>query len=222
MKIGEMISLGLVISLGILLLVGVLPFPSPEKESPYRPTVPKPEEVGERLTETTIYTIEAASREKWAYFDFSRGAVVEVRERSSLDWDLAFQRHRILSNGGATNPAGRAGVLSLGKVDFRAVTTAPESGYIADTGAGPGGMTNNDGLARWYDYRLLTHTLKSKGEVYIIRTADHKYAKMRILSYYCEGKRPGCVTIEYVYQGNGSPEFVKKSGQDGRAPRPQP
>lgn len=148
-------------------------------------------------------------REKWAYFDFSRGAVVDIRDRTSLDWDLAFQRHRIISNGGATNPAGQAGILNLGMVDFQAVTTAPESGYISDTGTRPRGITENKGIARWYDYSIFTHTLKPKGEVYIIRTADNKYAKMRILSYYCEKKKSGCVTIEYVYQGNGSRKFVK-------------
>lgn len=214
MKVGEMISLGIVISLGILLLVGFWPFSSPwdeEEGKPYRLTISKPREVGEKITETTVYTIDATSREKWAYFDFSRGTVVEIGERTSLDWDLAFQRHRILSNGGATHPAGRAGILNLGKVDFQAVTTAPESGYIPDTGAGLKGITENDAVAHWYDYRILSHALKPKGEVYIIRTADNKYAKMRILSYYCEGKKPGCMTIEYVYQGNGSREFVKLS-----------
>jgi hypothetical protein len=44
---------------------------------------------------------------------------------------------------------------------------------------------------------------------YAIRTADGKYAKMRLLSYYCDGgQASGCFTLEYVYQGDGSRRFV--------------
>jgi hypothetical protein len=44
-----------------------------------------------------------------------------------------------------------------------------------------------------------------------VRTADGRFAKMRILSYYCTGATPGCVTFEYVYQGSGSRRFVTDS-----------
>jgi HmuY protein len=51
--------------------------------------------------------------------------------------------------------------------------------------------------------------LHPKPNVYIIRTADGKYAKMRIISYYCDGgQASGCFTIEYIYQGDGSRRFA--------------
>ena len=34
-------------------------------------------------------------------------------------------------------------------------------------------------------------------------TADGRYAKLQLLSYYCPGARPGCLTFRYVYQGAG-------------------
>tara|TARA_B100000315_G_C14137890_1_gene390002 strand:- start:63 stop:350 length:288 start_codon:yes stop_codon:yes gene_type:complete len=93
-------------------------------------------------------------------------------------------------------------------IDFQTVTTAPESGYITDSRAGPNGITENDGIARWYNYSIFTHAIKPKGEIYLVRTADNRYAKMRILNYYCEGEKSGCVTIEYVYQGDSSRGLV--------------
>ena len=46
--------------------------------------------------------------------------------------------------------------------------------------------------------------LAPKREIYVIRTQEGKYAKMRMLSYYCTGNMAGCMTFEYVYQGDGS------------------
>ena len=44
-----------------------------------------------------------------------------------------------------------------------------------------------------------------------VRTHDGKYAKMHILSYYCANKSAGCLTFEYVYQGDGSPRLAAPS-----------
>ncbi len=40
--------------------------------------------------------------------------------------------------------------------------------------------------------------------MYAIRTADGRYAKVEIVGYYCPGAEPGCLTLRYVYQGDGS------------------
>jgi hypothetical protein len=49
------------------------------------------------------------------------------------------------------------------------------------------------------------HVLRPKSQVYVIHTADGKYAKMRLVSSYCDGNQAsGCFTMEYVYQGDGS------------------
>jgi hypothetical protein len=52
-------------------------------------------------------------------------------------------------------------------------------------------------LERWYTYSWTSHLLTSKGHVYGVRTADGRHATLEIVSYYCPGARPGCVTIRY-------------------------
>jgi hypothetical protein len=167
--------------------------------------------VGDRLVGPVFYTLEARAAEQWTYFDFSRGSVVEVPHQFGVDWDLAFQRHKILANGGATNPKGRGAILNLGAVAFDAVMEVPAEGYIEDVIASINPdtiVTENLAIKAWYHYNFLTHVLQPKTNVYAIRTADGKYAKMRLVSYYCDGgQASGCFTIEYAYQGDGSRYF---------------
>ena len=179
---------------------------------PVSVTSPRPREVGEQLVGPLLYTLSARAPESWTYFDFSRGAVVEVPHQLVPDWDLAFQRHKILANGGATNPKAKAAILNLGEVPFDAVMEAPAAGYVEDTIAtltADAIVTENLAIKAWYHYNWLTHVLRPKPYVYVIRTADGKYAKLRLVSYYCEGgQASGCFTFEYVYQGDGSRRFV--------------
>jgi heme-binding HmuY-like protein len=178
----------------------------------YVVTPPHPVEVGQRLVGPVVYTLDARASDQWTYFDFSRGSVVEVPHQFSVDWDLAFQRHKILANGGATNPKGKGAMLNLGEVPFEEVTTAPTQGYVDDTIASitPDSLTTeNLAVKAWYRYNMFTHILRPKPNVYVIRTADGKYAKMHLLSYYCAGgEASGCFTFEYVYQGDGSRSFL--------------
>lgn len=171
-----------------------------------------PLEVGDRLVGPVMYTLDARALNHWTFFDFSRGSVVEVPHQFSLAWDLAFQRHKIIANGGATNPKGKGAILNLGGVGFEAVTEAPADGYLTDTIAaiGPERIeTENLAIKAWYRYNFITHLLRAKPNVYVIRTAAGKFAKVRIVSYYCEGgNSSGCFTFEYVYQGDGSRRFA--------------
>jgi hypothetical protein len=167
--------------------------------------------MGERLVGPLLYTLDARDPESWTYFDFSRGSVVEVPHQFVVDWDLAFQRHKVLANGGATNPKGKAAILNLGEVSWDDVTEATAAGYVDDTIATISAdsiVTENLAIKSWYDYNWLTHLLRPKPYVYVIRTADGKYAKLRLVSYYCEGgQASGCFTFEYMYQGDGSRRF---------------
>ena len=92
-------------------------FPGPPVGN-FTVTPPSPAEVGDRLVGPVLYTLEARAAEQWTFFDFSRGSVVDVPHQFGVEWDLAFQRHKILANGGATNPKGRGAILNLGAVAF--------------------------------------------------------------------------------------------------------
>jgi HmuY protein len=218
-RIRLVLKVGLValpfLGLAILLLAPWL-FPGPPVGN-FSATPPNPIPVGARLAGPVLYTLDARAADTWTFFHFAQGSVVDVPHQFGLDWDLAFQRHKIIVNGGATNPKGQGGILNLGEVPFEDVTEAPADGYVEDTIAtiNPEGITTeNLAIKAWYDYNMLTHLLHPKPNTYLIRTADGKYARMHLVSYYCDGgQASGCFTFEYVYQGDGTRRFVSEPKQ---------
>lgn len=186
----------------VAMVVGSLRRPEVATHSP-SPAVPR--EVGDRVVGPLTYTVDATAHDRWVYFDFSRRSVIESPEPGALEWDLAFQRHRMMTNGGDTNPAGRAGVLDLGPFPLDSAITVPAAGYVTDERRGD--ISRNPLLEDWYDYSWTSHLLRPADRTYAIRTADGRYAVVRFLGYYCPGAVPGCITFRYRYRGDGGRRF---------------
>ncbi len=171
-------------------------------ESSLIPTKIEPVEVGNRTTPVITYTLDASDIEKWVFFDFSRGSVIEKMERDSLDWDIAFKRAKLLTNGGATNKEGKGGALAVNLAKIHEVASVPEgTAFETDYRPYKKPERENRALVKWFKYNYINHRLEPKPEVYVIRTADGRFAKMKILSYYCQGEKVGCYTFQYLYQG---------------------
>lgn len=162
------------------------------------------------LLETKVTVINASSEKNWIYFDFSRNEQVNIFDQSSLEWDLAFRRAKVLTNSGASNKIGNAGLIDLGEKDFDSVTEVPVENYIQDTPTRT--EPENGALLKWYKYNYLSHKLTPKTNVYAVRTADKKFAKVQFLNFYCANKELGCIEMRYVYQDNGSNSFLKEPG----------
>ena len=142
------------------------------------------------------YTIDARDKKNWAYFDVASGAAVQTSP-TSLDWDLAFRRTDILTNGGSTNPSGLGGAIDLGKIAIEDAT-APADGYLADVEHEDRGL-ENPALHKWYDYDWTTHTVSARDRTYAIRTATGETSLLTFVSYYCADGSSGCVTFRYLY-----------------------
>ncbi|MDP2675121.1 MAG: HmuY family protein [Dehalococcoidia bacterium] len=145
------------------------------------------------------YTIDARSRREWVYFDFSSGTVVST-SRDSLDWDLAFKRTDILTNGGDTNPAGASGAVDLGEIPL-SEAVPPAGGYLADATDDENGV-ENPALHKWYSYNWTTHIVNSKGHIFAVRTATGEVVLLKFASYYCDDGSSGCVTFRYKHVQN--------------------
>jgi hypothetical protein len=165
----------------------------------FSPTAPAPRDVGRARVGPAVLTVDATDPEKWRYFSFAMGSVVDDAQR----WDLAFRRYQILANGGPQYP-GKGGIRDLGDVRFDQVNAVPDTGYaVTENAPDP----KNPAIAGWYRYGFFSHVLKPKPHVWAVRTADGRYAKIEIVSYYCPQGRPGCVTFRYVFQGDGTTGF---------------
>jgi hypothetical protein len=162
------------------------------------------------LMTTHITTVNASSEKDFVYFDFSSGKAVKILDSSSLEWDLAFRRGKVISNGGASSRLGQAGLINLGDVEFDTVVNVPRHDYVEDAAAKT--ETENPVMIKWYNYNYLTHKLTAKKNIYAIKTANGKFAKFQFLSFYCANKEAGCIKIQYVYQDNGTSSFLKTEG----------
>lgn len=138
---------------------------------------------GESMT-----TIDASNAEAWVYFSFESGAEVTPADpQSSPDWDLAFQRFHIISNGGASGSGGAA-VAVLVDQPFSSVSSAPEDGFISDE---PDSDDDDDVVDSafaagdgWYDYDSSTNHLSPRPLVYVVRTSGGAHYKLELLDYY--------------------------------------
>lgn len=156
------------------------------------------------------YMIDASSSDDWAYFSFSDGQTVSISDpASSLLWDLGFQRFRIQSNSG-TSGTGQGGAINMGRIDFDTLSEASASGYTVDTVltyddmGGTHEYNGNPAMKDWYNMAGMPPTFTAKDTVFVVKTADGKYAKVKILDYYNQQQTSGFITFKYVYQPNGS------------------
>jgi hypothetical protein len=175
--------------------------PRPEGRPPTVLT-PGPEPEG-LLIERTI-TVDARSAEGWIRLDLSTGGEVPASDPAA--WDLAVRRFQIVVNGGP-GFRGDAGVAVIHGIPFDSLLEAPAAGYAASQ-VSRGGDTATAAFEDWYDYSFLSHLLTPGDLVFALRTADGRYAKLEILDYYCPGAQPGCLTLRYAYQGDGSRRLV--------------
>jgi hypothetical protein len=150
----------------------------------------------------------------FTFYSLRENRTVPPADSASTDWDLAFNSTTILVNGGASGP-GMGGAVVLQDTAFAAVTEAPPAdSFAVDRGtertetAIPGGAGNG-----WYDYDFATGIVEPRPAVLVIRTADGRYAKVDIESYY-RGAPPAeeldpeegfrYYTFRYLFQPDGS------------------
>ncbi|MFN3596449.1 MAG: HmuY family protein [Rubricoccaceae bacterium] len=102
-------------------------------------------------------------------------------DSASTAWDIAFRGTTILVNGGSSGPG--QGAALIAEAPYASVAEAPADGYRVDAPgqpAIPGGSGNG-----WYVYNAQTNVIAPiAGRTLIIRTADGRFAKLRIVSYY--------------------------------------
>ncbi|ADO75066.1 HmuY family protein [Stigmatella aurantiaca] len=164
--------------------------------------------------ETVKLTVDASDASKTIGVRLGQGTVAALTpptegfaEPAVGNWDISFKRTWLQTNSG-TSGSGQAGALVAEDTEFSAVTRAAEGPYTADTMlpvAGPPGSGEASGnavLNDWYDYDTTTHVVTPKARVFLVKTVEGAFAKVRILTY-----SGGTFTLEYTYSGPGRTSF---------------
>jgi hypothetical protein len=149
---------------------------------------------------------------KYTLFSFKTGAIVLNTDSASTKWDIGFNSTKIIVNSGTSGPGTAAAQVVSGI--FSDLTVAPDAGYLQDNKlAVPAfyAIIRSSGSG-WYNYDGATNVISPiAGRVLIIKTADGKYVKMEIISYYKDAPvAPTSASINryytfrYIYQPDGS------------------
>ncbi len=161
---------------------------------------------------------------KFTFFSFKTGALVDHADSATGKWDLGFRATTIIVNGTTSGP-GASQVQLLSGV-FDELKEAPVDGYKSDNDPSPIGPVPNATLAiptgsgnGWYTATggapgTPTITKPIAGKIIVVKTAEGRYAKIEILSYYKDapanptGTEPArYYTFRYVYQPNDTRSF---------------
>ncbi len=148
------------------------------------------------------------------YFSLSTGLEVKGADTLTNKWDIKFRRSSIFVNSG-TSGTGTTQAQLVSNI-FENLSTAPTDGYKADATGAPA-------TAGWYNYTGETGTPKHvilmvPGKIIVLKTAENKYAKLEMLSYYKGNPNPTSAafldastrtpsryyTFRYILQPDGS------------------
>lgn len=169
---------------------------------------------------------------KWYYFSFATGTFVgegsakpadgdDKRWSERTDWDIAFHRQNVRTNGGASGK-GKGGIMELKEENLASVKTVPEGKFTEDEGGNKitiafkmppvpenyAEVSLNKGAINWVAFVHETMSWKlNKRNVFIVRTADGKYAKFQFVNFLNEKNKSGFLSFQYAFQKDGTKDF---------------
>jgi HmuY protein len=190
---------------GVWLLVGCAANIAPKADTQ---TDPATTDESGRITSkqladgVTESLVDATDDSAWQRFDLDYAR--EVRDANDdSDWDLAFNRFHIRSNGGASDKGG-VELAQLPGQAFATLLQAPSAGFQQDQPDGPADDDDepdnvfNNGDRDWYDYNLMNHTLSPADISYVVHSTDDRYFKLRIESYYDAAGTPAWLRFPWA------------------------
>jgi hypothetical protein len=161
------------------------------------------------------FVVNASSETKWVYFSFEKNDTVQIIDpKNSMDWDLAFKRFYIRTNGGlsgngiagadSTNLKNQSGFDSYNVVNDTAKFITDKYTQVM-TYMGYGMDTVNPALYKWFTYNFVTNQLIPTNMIYVVKSTKGKFAKIWFESYYNEmDLNSGYIKFIYTYQPDGS------------------
>jgi hypothetical protein len=166
--------------------------------------------------QSQTFEINATSSTAWKYFSFAKSDTIVVTDpANSLEWDLAFQRYRVKTNGGKSGSGmgSAANSYQKGQTGFDALKLVSDtSTFVIDADVsiavqqGYAIYVVNPMLYTWFNIELggVATQIVPTNYIYAVKTGTGKYAKVWFKSYYSATNIPGFITMQFKYQPDGS------------------
>jgi hypothetical protein len=166
--------------------------------------------------QSQTFEINSTGSTVWKYFSFAKNDTVTVNDpATSSDWDLAFQRYRVRTNGGLSgNGMGSAAYsYKKGQSGFDDLKVVPDTTtFVTDVSIsiavqqGYATYIVNPALYTWFTLEFTAQgtQIVPSDDVNLVKTSTGKYAKVWFKSYYSATNQSGYVSFQYKYQPDGS------------------
>jgi hypothetical protein len=157
---------------------------------------------------------------KYTYFSLRENKIVAGADTLTNKWDIAFKQFYIKVNGGTSATGGGNAAVFLANNTLEGFSGITQADTSFKQDAAPS-FAMNPAPGFWYSYNTATFlALPIPGKIFVIRTADNKYAKLEITSLYKDAILPDASAspvvkaklqffyhFRYVLQPNGTKLF---------------
>lgn len=163
-----------------------------------------------RTVELRTLTVDASMAGEWTHVSLRAGEVqneLAGDPSTDLDWDVAFSRTMLRTNGGSSG-TGDGEAVEQALASLSELATLPADGWVYDAPMAPAGppgapeVSQNAALSSWFDYDPATHTVSPRSVIYGVRTADGQLGALRVVSY-----AGGVYEVEVAFAGAGMDRF---------------
>lgn len=127
---------------------------------------------------------------RFTYFSLRENKIITGADTLTNKWDIAFKQFFIKVNGGTSATGGGNAAAFVANSTFENYTQITESDTAFKQDNAPV-WAINPMPGGWYTYSTATFlAFPIPGKIFVIRTADGKYAKMEVTSFYRNGVTP--------------------------------
>ncbi|MGE0932462.1 HmuY family protein [Peijinzhouia sedimentorum] len=146
---------------------------------------PEDETPIETIVSEEVRDLPALSSSEYTFYNLRTNQEVSKADSASSKWDIAFAGTTIRFNGGVSGP-GQGGATMLTGT-FESISSAPATGIVADSEEQLAISTSAE--TSWYNYTGQVGNpphavIPIPGRIIVFKTADGKYGKLEIESYY--------------------------------------
>jgi len=130
------------------------------------------------------FEVDASSREDFVYVSLDRASTVDIEDPATGDWDLAFRRTLIRTNGGASGPGLGGGREATEPSGDPIDTTGFGSDVLLPPPGPPVPMEQwtpaNEALSAWFDYDPATRSVSPRDAEFVARSREGATFRYRI------------------------------------------
>lgn len=156
----------------------------------------------------------------YTFFSLRDNKIITGADTLTNKWDIAFKQFYVKVNGGTSATGGGNAGAFVANSTFEAYSAIVQGDTAFKQDAAPA-YAINPAPGAWYTYNTTSFVaLPIPGKIIVVRTADGRFAKLEILSFYKDGitpdasvslvdkaKRQFFYKFRFVFQANGSRAF---------------